>query len=61
MIISFSNSTANHPSSIQWTRVAESVSSCFGWSRIPNNTGSQSWIFLSNSGCPNGSFFTSHS
>jgi len=30
-----------------------------GWSRIPNNTGSRSWIFLSDSdfGCPIGSFF----
>jgi len=45
------------------TRVAEleSESLVFGWSwiRIPNNTGSQSQIFLSDSGCPIGSFFTS--
>ena len=34
-------------------------SEVFGWirSRIPNNTGSQSRIFLSDSGCPIGSFF----
>jgi len=32
-----------------------------GWSQIPNNTGSGSRIFLSNSDCPIGSFFTSHS
>jgi len=36
-------------------------SEVFGWSRIPDNTGSRSRIFLSDSGCPIGSFFTSHS
>jgi len=36
------------------SRVAES-------SRIPSNTGSWSRIFLSDSGCPIGSLFTSHS
>jgi len=34
------------------TRVAESE--VFGWSRIPDNTGSRSRIFLSDSGCPIG-------
>jgi len=36
-------------------------SKVFGWSRsrIPNNTKSQSRIFLSDSRCPIGSFFTS--
>ena len=38
------------------TRVAESE--VFGWSRISDNTGSR--ILLSDSGCPIGSFFTSH-
>jgi len=33
----------------------------FGWSQIPNNTGSRSRIFLSDSRCPIGSFFKSHS
>jgi len=38
-------------------------SEVFGWSRIPDNTGSWSQIFLSDSdsGCPIGSFFASHS
>ena len=36
-------------------------SEVFGWSRIPNNNGSRSRIFLSDSGSPIGSFFTSHS
>jgi len=36
-------------------------SEVFGWSRIPNNTRSRSRIFLSDFGCPLGSFFTSHS
>jgi len=35
--------------------------SFFGWSRIPNDTGSRSRIFLSDSDCPVGSFFTPHS
>jgi len=47
------------------SRVAESEPEpeVFGWSRsrIPNNTGSRSRIFLSESGCSIGSFFTSHS
>jgi len=43
------------------TRVAESEPEVFGWSWIPNNTGSPSQIFLSDSGCPFGSFFKSHS
>jgi len=33
-------------------------SEVFGWSRIPTNTGSRSRIFLSDYGCPIGSFFT---
>ena len=33
----------------------------FGRSRIPDNTGCRSRIFFSDSGCPIGSFFTSHS
>jgi len=45
-----------------WSRKESEV---FGWSRsrIPNNTGSRSRIFLSDSdsGCPTGSVFTSHS
>jgi len=36
------------------TRVAESE--VFGWSRIINNTGRRSRIFLSDSVCPLGSF-----
>jgi len=47
------------------SRVAEPESEVFGWSRsrIPNNTGSRSRIFLSDSdsGCPIESFFTPHS
>ena len=39
-----------------WSR---KQSEFFGWSRIPNNTGSRSWIFLSDSRCSIGSFFTS--
>jgi len=46
------------------TRVAGSASEpeVFGWSRnrMPNNTGSRSRIFLSDSGCPIGSFFLYH-
>ena len=41
------------------SRVAESE--VFGWSRSPKNTGNRSRIFLSESGCPIASFFTSHS
>jgi len=42
-------------------RVPESE--VFGWSRsrIPDNTGSRSRIFLSDFECPIGSFFKSHS
>ena len=60
------NSWANQPI---WSAGLRSrsrkESDVFGWSRsrIPNNTGSRSRICLSdsNSGCPIGSYFTSHS
>ena len=57
--------TATAYFSAPWISVAESEPEVFRWnrSRIPNNTGSRSRIFLSDSdsGCPIGSFFTSHS
>jgi len=47
-----------------WSR-SRKEAEVFGWSqgRIPNNTGSRSRIFVSDSHseCPFGSFFTSHS
>jgi len=42
------------------SRVAELEFFGLSRSRIPNNTVSRSQIFLSDSGCPIGSFFTSH-
>ena len=54
--------TVAHASHLS-SRVAVSEWEVFRWSRIPNNTGSQSRIFLSysDSGCRIESFFTSHS
>jgi len=51
---------------LSWSRSrSRKESEVFGWSRsrIPDNTGSRSRIFLSDSdsGSPFGSFFTSHS
>jgi len=45
-------------SGVLHTRVAEPEVFAWSWSRIPINTRSR--IFLSDSGCPVGSFSTSH-
>jgi len=61
---SIRNYALTYPELRSWSRSRkESEVSGLSRSQIPNNTGSQSRIFLSdfNSGCPIGSFLTQHS
>ena len=55
--ISWDKLRRNHSGSQTGLRsLSRKDSEVFGWSRIPDNTGSRSRIFLSNSGSPIGSF-----